>query len=167
MAKTLFISPLYVKQKTLIKGNLDNDKMLQFIDIAQEIHIQNVIGTDLKDRLESGISADDLTANESDLLSDYIMPALAHWTMVEFLPYSNFSISNKGVFKESAENSESATSDDIEFLMNKQRDVAMYWNNRLIDYLCYNSDLFPEYTTNIDEDVKPKRDETYPSWMGL
>ncbi len=167
MAKTLFISPLYVKQKTLVKGNLDADKILQFIESAQEMHIQNVLGTDLKDRLEAGIVADDLTANETTLLTDYVMPAQVHWTMVEYLPYSQFSISNKGVFKESAENSESASTEEINMLMEKQRDTAMYWNNRLIDYLCYNSDLFPEYITNTNEDITPNTDETNQSWLGL
>ena len=167
MPKTLFISPLYVKQKTLIKGNLDADKLLQFIETAQEIHIQNVLGTDLKDRLETGIADADLNADEDILLTEYVMPALVHWTMIEYLPYSGFSISNKGVFKESSENSETASMDDINYLMEKQRDTAMYWNNRLIDYLCYNSTLYPEYITNEEEDITPERDQVYPSWIGL
>ena len=41
MAKALFISPKYIKRKSVISGDVDPDKMVQFIETAQDMHIQN------------------------------------------------------------------------------------------------------------------------------
>ena len=41
MATALFITAKDLKANTLIDGNVDVNKFLQFIKIAQQIHIQN------------------------------------------------------------------------------------------------------------------------------
>ena len=51
MAKALFISTTDLKRNTILNGNLDVDKVLQYISIAQEIHIQNYLGTKLYEKL--------------------------------------------------------------------------------------------------------------------
>ena len=44
MATALFITAKDLKANTLIDGNVDVNKFLQFIKIAQQIHIQNFFG---------------------------------------------------------------------------------------------------------------------------
>ena len=47
MATQLFINRTDLIRNSILDGNVDSDKFIQFIKIAQEIHIQNYMGTDL------------------------------------------------------------------------------------------------------------------------
>ena len=42
--KALFITIQDVKQKSIISGNVDPDKIVQFVEVAQDTHIQNYLG---------------------------------------------------------------------------------------------------------------------------
>ena len=47
MSKALFVTRHDISVFTAANGNIDNDKLLPFINQAQDIHIQNYLGTDL------------------------------------------------------------------------------------------------------------------------
>ena len=51
MAQVLFIKVSTLKKHTILDGNVDVDKLLPYIKIAQEIHIQNFLGTKLYDKI--------------------------------------------------------------------------------------------------------------------
>ena len=51
----LFITAKDLKANTLIDGNVDVNKFLQFIKIAQQIHIQNFLGGKLYDKISADI----------------------------------------------------------------------------------------------------------------
>ena len=55
MATALFISRTDLVKNTVIDGNTDTDSFIQFIKIAQEIHIQNYLGTKLYDKISASI----------------------------------------------------------------------------------------------------------------
>jgi hypothetical protein len=46
MATALFIKRSDLVKNTALNANVDTDKFIQFIALAQEIHIQNYLGTD-------------------------------------------------------------------------------------------------------------------------
>ena len=165
MAQALFISRDDIVKFTVLNGNIDTDKFIQFIKIAQDIHIQNYLGTRLFNRLNDDIVNDDLTQPYSDLLSTYIKPMLIHWAMVEFLPYAAYTVANKGVFKHSSENSSNVEKNEIDFLIAKERDVAQSYTNRFIDFMCFNQVTFPEYNANSNADVFPDKSADFTSWV--
>ena len=45
MATVLFINRTDLVRNSIIDGNTDTDKYIQFIKLSQEIHIQNYLGT--------------------------------------------------------------------------------------------------------------------------
>jgi hypothetical protein len=165
MAQALFISRDDIIKFTVLNGNIDTDKFIQFIKIAQDIHIQNYLGTRLFNRLNDDIVNDDLTQPYSDLLSTYIKPMLIHWAMVEFLPYAAYTVANKGVFKHNSENSSNVEKNEIDFLIAKERDVAQSYTNRFIDFMCFNQVTFPEYNANSNADVFPDKSADFTSWV--
>ena len=165
MAQALFISRDDIIKFTVLNGNIDTDKFIQFIKIAQDIHIQNYLGTRLFNRLNDDIVNDDLTQPYSDLLSTYIKPMLIHWAMVEFLPYAAYTVANKGVFKHNSENSSNVDKNEIDFLIAKERDVAQSYTNRFIDFMCFNQVTFPEYNANSNADVFPDKSADFTSWV--
>jgi len=84
--------------------------------------------------------------------------------MMEYLHFAAFSISNKGVYKHQAENSVTATSEEINDLVASETKIAEHYSQRFVDYICNNSSLFPEYNTNSNGDMYPSSDVNYSNW---
>ena len=165
MATALFISRTDLVKNTIVDGNVDTDKFIQFIKIAQEIHITNYLGSKLYNKISSDIVAGSLSGDYLSLVNDYIQPMLIHFAMVEYLPFAAYQIKNGGVSKHSSENSESVSKSEIEFLVQKERDTSEYYTRRFVDYICFNSEKFPEYNTNKDSDVRPDKDSNVSNWV--
>ena len=55
MAEALLITRQDVVKFTAMNGNVDTDSFIQFVKIAQDIHIQNFLGTDLLQKLQAEI----------------------------------------------------------------------------------------------------------------
>tara|TARA_R110000796_G_scaffold109473_2_gene220901 strand:+ start:89 stop:589 length:501 start_codon:yes stop_codon:yes gene_type:complete len=165
MAKALLISRADVVKFTSMNGNIDTDKFIQYISSAQDIHIQNMTGTDLLEKIQADIIAGTLVNPYLDLLTDYIKPVLIHFALVEYLPYGAYTIANKGIYKHGSENSETASKEEVDFLMEKERQTAEHYKQRFIDYICDNSSLFPEYSSNTGSDVNPSTDNGFAGWV--
>jgi hypothetical protein len=166
MATALFITRKDLVKNTALSGSVDTDKFIQFIKLAQEIHVRNFLGTDLYDRISSDIESNNLSGDYLALKNDYIVPMLIHYAMAEYLPFASYTISNSGVHKHSSENSQTAEKREVDHLVAKERDYAEYYSNKFIDYMNYNaSSKFPEYYSNNNEDIYPDKDTIYTSWV--
>lgn len=165
MATALFIKREDIVRNTVISGNVDTDKFIQFIKIAQEIHIQNYTGTKLYDKISSDIIGNTLAGNYLSLVTDYVQPMLIHFAMVEYLPFAAYTVANGGVYKHTSENATNAEKIEIDYLVEKERTIAKYYTERFIDYMSFNQSLFPEYNANVNEDIYPDRDSRPASWV--
>jgi len=159
MADVLLINRDDIMTLTGTGGNVDTDKFYPHIKTAQDMHLQPVIGTDLYNKLLTIVGDDtwDDASNEvyATLISTYITPFLVYFTMVDFLPFQLYQIQNAGVFRSTSDNGITADTTDIQLMVNAFRNKAEFNNRRLNDYLCNNSTLFPEYTSNTDSDMYP------------
>lgn len=164
MAQALFISRNDIVSATALGGNVDTDKFLQFAKIAQDTHILNYLGTELYTKISTDIENQTIAGNYLLLVNTYIKPMLVHWSMVEYLPWSAYTIANKGVFKHGSENSESVSKEDVDFLTEKARSIAQNYTDRYLEYMCKNYTLFPEYTTNESGDVFPDKNNDFNGW---
>ncbi len=165
MAKALFIKKEDLVKNTSISGNVDTDKFIQFIKLAQDIHVQNYLGTDLYNKISSDIIAQNLSGNYLDLVRNYIQPMLIHFSMAEYLPFASYTIANGGVYRHQSDNASTVSKEEVDFLVQKERDYANYYTNRFIDYMENNaSTMFPEYYSNSNEDVSPDKDTIFHGW---
>ena len=165
MATALFISRTDLIKNSILDGNVDTDKFIQFIKIAQEIHIQNYLGSKLYNKISADIIADSLTGDYLTLVNKYVQPMLIHYAMSDYLPFAAYQVKNGGVYKHQSENSESVDKGEIDYLVNKERDFAEYYTRRMIDYVTFNVSKYPEYNTNNNEDVYPDKDSLYQGWV--
>lgn len=165
MASALFVTREDIVKFTALSGNLDIDKYIQFIKIAQDIHIQNYLGSKLFNKINNDIVAGTLANPYLALLKDYIKPMVIHFAMVEYLPFAAYTIANKGVFKHNSENSTNVEKNEVDFLIEKERDIAQHYTNRFIDYMCYNQVLYPEYNTNSNGDMYPDSEANFIGWV--
>jgi hypothetical protein len=166
MAEALFVTRKDIVKYTNVSGGVDTDKFIQYVKIAQNIHIQNYIGTDLYNKISTDIVADNLAGNYATLVENHIKPCLVHWAMVEYLPFAAYSVSNKGIFKGTSENAESVSKEEVDFLIEKERTTAQYYTDRMIEHFSFNAaSLYPEYYTNNNSDVYPDKSADFSGWV--
>ena len=165
MAKVLFISVQDVKREPILDGSIDPDKIVKNIEKAQDKHIHNYLGTRLYEKMQELITAGTISdAGNSDykfILDEYIQKMLVYYSIIEYLKYAQYTVSNKGVFKHTSENSENATTNEVSSLINEVIDDAQWWAKRFNRYMCHNSELFPEYTNNTEDDLYPDKDPSF------
>jgi hypothetical protein len=147
--KTYFMSVDYLRDETVINGNVDGEVLEPYILVAQNLHIEKILGTNLYDKIVSDLSGT-ISGNYKKLLDDYIHPALLQWSLYECLPFVNYKFTNKAITTSSSDNSESIELTELQYLRQSVRDVAEYYSQRVIDYIKDNESLFPEYTSNGD-----------------
>lgn len=165
MAEALLIGRKNIIKFTSMSGGVDTDKFIQYVKIAQDKHAQGFLGTDLFHAIQTKIKAGNLTGDYLALVNDWVAPALIHWSMVEYLPFAAYTIANKGIYRQSSENADNASKDEVDFLMEKERDTAQYYTTRLIDYLSFNNSKYPEYSTNSNDDISPSYDSSFSGWV--
>ena len=165
MPKALLVTTTDIKQFTMVDGNVSNDKFIQFIEIAQDIHIQNILGTDLLEKIQSDITGSSLTGNYLTL-TNLVKPCLVYYAFFEYLHWAGYTLKNKGLFKHTAEAAVVVDRAELGDLLGKAKNYAESYAIRLKDYLCEKgSSTFPELDTNDNEDVDPNLWDTgYTPW---
>ena len=167
MATVLFINRTDLVRNSIIDGNVDTDKFIQFIKIAQQIDIQQIIGTKMYEGLTAAIVAGiDLQANArwKTILDDYIVNMLIWYAQSNYYPFSAYQLKNGGLYKHSAENSQSVDKNEVDYLVEKARTNAEWYSRRFIDYMNFNQAIYPEYTNNVNDDIYPSHEATFNGW---
>jgi len=167
MATVLFINRTDLIRNSIIDGNVDTDKYIQFIKLAQEIHVQNYLGTKMYNALTAAMPNIDQPANArwKLLLDDYVVPMLIWFSQVDYIPFASYQIRNGGMFKHRSENAETVSKEEVDYLVEKARTNAEWYSRRFIDYMSFNQTLFPEYTNNSNDDIYPSYDATFNGWV--
>ena len=168
MAYQFFIEPLDCKRESVLDGNIDDDLLLQYMKFGHDIHVRNLMGEDLFDRFQAGLTAADLTTgtdSETDLLNNFIKQMTIHWCLVEIFSFLPYTASSKGVFKHLSESAEVNSKEENDALVEKHRDIAQHYSRRFVEYMKFNSSSFAEYTSNTDEETKPSTSTDFGGWV--
>ena len=168
MAYQFFIDPADLKRESVLDGNVDIDKVRQWMKIGHDTHVRNLLGEDLFDRIQAGITAADLTTgadSETDLLNNFIKPMTIHWCLVEVFGFLPYTASSKGVFRHTSENSETTSKVENDYLVEKHRGIAQHHSRRFVKYMKFNASSFSEYTSNVDEETKASKSTDFISWF--
>lgn len=162
--KALFISQKDLVRHTAISGNLDFDRVVHYVEIAQDIHIQGLLGTNLYNKLQQDILDNTLTGDYELLVKEYIKPTLAQYAMLEFLPFAPYSVNNKGIFKASSENAELPSKAELNVMVEATRDIAQHYATRLVDRLTNYPNSYPEYLVNTKDQMNPTKKTDFGGW---
>jgi len=168
MATVLFINRTDLVRNSILDGSINTDKFIFFIKIAQEIDIQQIIGTKMYEGLTAAIVAGiDLPANArwKLVLDDYIVTMLIWYAQGNYIPFAAYQISNGGVFKHNSENSQTVDKNEVDFLVEKARTNAEWYSRRFIDFMSFNQTTYPEYTNNKNDDIYPSYEATFNGWV--
>ena len=168
--KALFITIADLKAKSIIDGNTDADRLMHHIEVAQDMHVQNYLGGKLYNKMQALILSGDIDlAANSDykaLQDNYIKPMLVWFTQSEYLPFAMFKIDNGGVSKHRSESADTLDFREVDRMTSKVTDRAEFYTKRFLDYICFNTQKFPEYNNNSNGDVYPDKDaNNFSSWV--
>lgn len=168
---TLFISVKTIKERTGLHANVDEKLVLPEILTAQDMYILPALGTGLYNRLQDGIDASNLTADETDLLDTYITNCLVYFVMSELPMGLSYQFYNKGVVRKNSENTELPSAQDMIDVANRYKARAEFYKQRLVKYLRQSSTTtkFPTYNNpGIGVDTIRPDIEAYTTtiWLG-
>ena len=159
MSYVLFISEAKLKDSTAINLNVDVSILNPYLRQAQKLYVETKLGTDLNQKLKDLIIAGTVgsVGNEAykTLLDDYIGDMLPNYALYHAIPFLRFKIENGNIYSKTSETGTALTTEESQHLREEVLNTAQYYTERMIDYICNNSDLFPEYTTNSGADVDP------------
>ena len=153
---TLYISATRIKKDTALGGSVDDNIIMPYILLAQDMFILPVLGTDLDNKLKSDIQGGSLTGAYKTLVETYIQPALVQFAFQELAPFLRLRfVNNAIVIMGATDQSDSASYEDIKPLIDRSKDAGEFYRQRLIDYIRNNTSSFPEYSTNTGADLDP------------
>ena len=168
MANKLLISENKLKAFTNINRNVDLDTIRAEIGIAQDIHLQNLLGTKFYDHLLNQISATGNTFNADELVlvNDYIADYLIQTAYYEMIPHLHFRTMNRGIVKGDMESATGVDIETMKYLRTIQKQRADFYMMRLQDYLITGrgQNKFPQYNSqNTMDGMLPNKSDKYNS----
>lgn len=150
MKHKVLINNAYLKEYSLFPQNYDLTEIQNFIPIAEQIHIQSIIGLALYEELLDQVSNNTLTPENSTLLLEiYKVEGLA--VLYEALPFCWAHLSQVGLTLGKSDNSDSIANKDIAYLNTHIKAQLDYQKKYLKEWMEEYSDNFPLYVK--DEDL--------------
>tara|TARA_R110002050_G_scaffold251519_1_gene389744 strand:- start:72 stop:599 length:528 start_codon:yes stop_codon:yes gene_type:complete len=166
-AEVLFINADYLKRFTHVNGSVEEAYIQPSVMLAQDKYIQSFLGTDLFNKLKTDIAASSLAGDYITLMNSHVRRVTLWWTMLELVPRMHVRLDNGGLVIRVSEDSQPITKGDLNRELDLARQNAQFYTDRMIDYLCENSSLFPEYSSNSADDIKPEKKAYYVAGMEI
>jgi hypothetical protein len=158
MAEVLFINENYIKKYTTINGAVDPNLLYPAIYLSQDKWVGPFLGDDLLNKLKTDVAAGTISGNYQVLLEDYVQKAVLWWTMVEVLPNLTFKVDNGSLVQRISEDTQTIGNNTLSDFIDRAQRNAEYYTTRLVEYLCANSHLFVEYSSNVYPERSPRTD---------
>jgi hypothetical protein len=157
--EVLLISTQFLKDNSVIDSNIDDKIIANTIMFVQESKIQEILGTNLLNKLTADAGSGTLTGLYKTLVDDYVRWTLLYYTVAELLEPLQFRITNKGIVtKDSESRSTSVSSELLYKLKDSYLQKAEYYSEKTQKFLLKNYNSLPELV-NIDiTDVRPFKD---------
>lgn len=165
--EVLFINADFVKRYSHLNGSVEEAYMVSHIMIAQDKYVQSFLGTNLFEKLKSDIAGGTLSGNYQTLVDTYVRKVTLWWTMVEMIPSLYVRLDNGGLAVRTSEDTTPISKGDLNREIDRARNNAQFYTDRMIEYLCNNNSLFPEYSDSDPGDILPEKQAYYESGMEI
>ena len=161
----LLVSEQRMKDWTSLDNNIRIDVLTPSILNAQEIYIQDTLGTPFFNRLKEGVRLNDLTTDESDFLRDYVGPALMQYALYLIMPNLKYKFVEKGIVSGASEETTGTTLEELKYLRETALDTAQFYDERMKEFLKDYPNMFPIYRTWNTIGMAPNKQNTYFSGL--
>ena len=157
--EVLFISEEKVKNFTTINEGVYVSDLVPGIIQTQDLDLQPILGSKFYNGLKDRVLAGTQTADETTLLDDFIAPFLLQRALWRILPNIKWKLLNKSVLSPTSETAATISLEEFQYLRGEQANVAVWYENRLKDYLIEYSNLYPEYNNPDMRGIVPDKGE--------
>ena len=157
----LLVSSAKIKAFTNVNDNLDEQLLLPNIQIAQDLGLQNLLGTKFYNTILTNAQNSTLTSAQNTLLQDYIQPYLLWRAVYEALPSIYMRLMNKTVIVGDTEQGKAVSKTDFSYLRDIHQSRFEFYAQRLMDYIKNNPGDYPEYWTWTSTDGMAPSKENY------
>lgn len=147
MKKVFLISEDVIKKGSVIDDNVSGDLIAVATETAQEIYLQQLIGSSLLRSLCNKVENNSLSVDDVTLLQEYIEPYLKYKVLAEITIPLSFKYRNAGVVQTSTEHVTNASFKESQSLSQFYDQRADFFAIRLTNWLCNNQAKFPSYKT--------------------
>lgn len=143
------ISEDILKSEGLVDDNLFGGYLKPAIKLAQDKGLQTLIGSNLYNKICDLVADSEIGEDENEdyklLLDEYIIPYLMWQTMAEVAVPISWKFKNQGVVEANTEWTSRPSMKDFQYIVQKYENDAVFYGNRLTDYLDAYSSKYPEY----------------------
>lgn len=169
----LLISEDYIKSVSNISDNTSGDYILPAIKLAQDIELEETLGTALVHKLQQLVFSNQVESegNEyyADLLNNYVQPFLCYTVISNLTLQISFKLNNFGVSRTDDEKQYSVSFAEVGQVKNYYKHYANYYKYRMQLYVVENYSQFPELVTY--KGIDDLRQNLYsaagcPIWLG-
>jgi len=159
-----FVSDTYLKTKTPITKNVSSSEVMVYIEPASLSWMRFILGGYFYDYLLAKYNAQTLSDNE-EILVDKMKPAIAWRATYDCVIGLTYQLKNKGLQKQNGDNSESVELTEAQFVARHYEQKAELFESMVRSYLVTNKDLFPQYTSRLNNDCEssPQSDDNFNS----
>lgn len=148
----------YIKDNSEIYINVE-DKFIEPIIIrVQNIYIQDLISSNLYKTIMDAYAlylntGTTIATRLSDLVDNYILPTIVHYTIYSIIEKSWIKITPQGVLKaKGTENGDSLTIEEKNSTKETLLSDAQFYGSRLTNYLINNTNIYPEFLNFTSQD---------------
>ena len=153
----VLIDTEYLTDLTPMGANIDPLQIAPFIEEAQDVYIQDILGTafynDICYKIYSGYTQSSWTTDEY-VVVELSSKILAYYTVYMALPHLAIKIRNVGVARTQGDNIIQSTMEEMRYLREEVKNLAEFYAQRLINHLCTYASKYPLYV-NPGKDVPP------------
>lgn len=166
MSKVYLISEDVLKNETILNDNTGAEYIGPAIETSQDIYLQQLIGSELLDKLYDDVENDSLTEPYKILIDDYITNYLKYKVLSEIVIPLSYKYRNAGIIQTTTNNTISTTLRDAQLVQNHYEMRATFYAERLTTYLNTNSSIFPEYKSTRDSaDIMADSESYKTNWV--
>lgn len=148
-----------------INADVDSKTIQTALYNTQLVELRQILGTSLYTKIVELISTLDiqLVGNVAykGLLDEYILPSLRSHGMARLIPHLTSQLTDKGLQSRSGEFSQQASASAAKAMRQRYENDAEYLDGLLLQYLCDNTTLFPEYNDGATSSQNGKTDNYF------
>jgi hypothetical protein len=146
----LLISEQKLKSQSPIDPNVDSDELRYGIQQAQNIYIQETLGTnfynEILNQVEDGSISLSANTYNKELLDNFIQPALVAYSYYIILDNMFVKLVNVGLQQFRSEQSNPIGIKEFQYLKDQARDRAQFLDNLMRRHLVFENWKYPKYT---------------------
>lgn len=144
-AEKLFVTQEMFIEWSSINGSVDWKLIVPHIIAAQDIYLHRYLGTALYTKLKTDFNS--WSGAYLTLVDTYVRKVVMWWALKEAMPNLRVKIQNGNLVIYQGEDFTGATESDMKRLIDQTLNRAQHYTQLMVDYLCYNSASFAEYST--------------------